>query len=161
MSHGMDQLALQHLFRVNEVEISYRNATPYQERIQITSSTTAYEVLLACWNTNRLELVEQFKILLLDHRNACLGFSDIATGTTAACLADPKIIFATALKAKAASLILAHNHPSGNLTPSPQDKDLTRKLKEGGKLLDIAVLDHLIVTPRTYLSFADEGLMPG
>lgn len=156
----MEQLSLQHLFKVNEVEIVYRNTTPYQERIQIKSSATAYEILLATWNANRLEMVEQFKILLLDQNNNCLGVSEIATGGTSSCLADPKVIFATALKARAASLILAHNHPSGSLTPSEADKALTRKLKDGGRLLDIAVLDHLIVTPRNYVSFADDGLMP-
>lgn len=157
----MDQLTLQSLFKVNEVEIIYRNTTPYQDRIQIKSSATAYEILLATWNTNRLELVEQFKILLLDQKNNCLGVSDIATGGMTACLADPKIIYATALKVHATSLILAHNHPSGNLQISEADKALTRKLKDGGKLLDIAVLDHLIVTPHNYRSFADDGLMPG
>lgn len=157
----MEQLTLQHLFKVNEVEIIYRNTTPYQDRIQIKSSATAYEILLATWNLNRLEMVEQFKILLLDQHNNCLGVSEIATGGTSSCLADPKVIFATALKARASSLILAHNHPSGNLTPSEADKSLTRKLKEGGRLLDIAVLDHLLVTPRNYRSFADDGLMPG
>jgi DNA repair protein RadC len=156
----MEQLTLQHLFKVNEVEIVYRNTTPYQDRIQIKSSATAYEILLATWNANRLEMVEQFKILLLDQQNNCLGVSEIATGGTSSCLADPKVIYATALKARAASLILAHNHPSGNLTPSEADKSLTRKLKDGGRLLDINVLDHLIVTPRNYLSFADDGLMP-
>lgn len=156
----MEQLTLQHLFKVNEVEIVYRNTTPYQDRIQIKSSATAYEILLATWNANRLEMVEQFKILLLDQHNNCLGVSEIATGGTSSCLADPKVIYATALKARAASLILAHNHPSGNLQPSEADKSLTRKLKDGGRLLDIAVLDHLIVTPRNYLSFADDGLMP-
>lgn len=156
----MEQLTLQHLFKVNEVEIVYRNTTPYQDRIQIKSSATAYEILLATWNANRLEMVEQFKILLLDQQNNCLGVSEIATGGTSSCLADLKVIYATALKARAASLILAHNHPSGNLTPSEADKILTRKLKEGGRLLDIAVLDHLIITPRNYMSFADDGLMP-
>ncbi|MEZ0611369.1 JAB domain-containing protein [Fibrella sp. WM1] len=157
----MDQLHLHHLYKVNEVEISYRNAIPYQDRLQITSSSTAYEILRAMWDDNRLELVKQFKILLLDQRNTCLGVSTISTGGRAACVVDPKIIFATALKAGASALILAHNHPSGNLTPSQQDRDLTRELKEGGRLLDITVLDHLIVTPRSYRSFADEGLMPG
>ncbi len=156
----MEQLSLQHLFKVNEVEIIYRNTIPYQDRLQITSSATAYEILLATWDANRLELVEQFKILLLDQKNNCLAVSGIATGGLSACIADPKIIFATALKAGASALILAHNHPSGNLQPSEADKALTRKLKEGGRLLDIAVLDHLIITPRNYRSFADEGLMP-
>ncbi|CCH56545.1 DNA repair protein RadC [Fibrisoma limi BUZ 3] len=157
----MNQLSLQSLFMVNEVEIIYRNPAPYQDRIQIRQSSTAYEVLRTMWDLNRMELVEQFKILLLDQNNHCLAVSDIATGGISSCLADPKVIFATALKARATSLILAHNHPSGNLTPSEPDKVLTRKLKDGGKLLDIAVLDHLIVTPHNYLSFADDGLMPG
>ena len=157
----MEQHTIQSLFAVNEIEIIYRNKTPYQDRIQIQSSATAYEILRHAWNENRMELVEEFKILLLDQKNNCLGISHIATGGMSACLADPKIIFATALKARATSIILAHNHPSGNLTPSDADKTLTRKIKEGGKLLDIAVFDHLIVTPHNYCSFADEGLMPG
>lgn len=156
----MEQLSLQHLFKVNEVEIIYCNTTPYQDRIQICSSATAYEILLATWNANRIDMVEQFKILLLDQQNSCLGVSEIATGGTSTCIADPKVIFATALKARATGIILAHNHPSGNLQPSEADKALTRKLKDGGRLLDITVLDHLIVTARNYRSFADEGLMP-
>ncbi|QDK82621.1 DNA repair protein [Spirosoma sp. KCTC 42546] len=157
----MTQLNLQSLFKVSEVEIIYRNKTPYQDRIQITKSTTAYEILRQSWDENRMELVEQFKILLLDQKNNCLAISDIATGGMSACIADPKLIFATALKARATGIILAHNHPSSNLQPSEADKILTRKIKEGGKLLDIAILDHLIVTPQNYYSFADEGCMPG
>ena len=68
-----------------------------------------------------------------------------------------RIIFATALKCAASSIIVAHNHPSMNLTPSEADRELTKKLREGGKLLDIKVLDHLIVTTEGYYSFADDG----
>ena len=107
---------------------------------------------------NRIELVEQFKILLLDRSNSCLGISHISTGSISGCLVDPKIIFATVLKARASSVILAHNPPSGNLQPSQADIELTKKLKAGGALLDVAVLDHLIVTPFSYYSFADDGL---
>jgi DNA repair protein RadC len=109
----MDQRTLQSLFRVNEVELIYRNKIPYQDRIQITRSATAYEILLNAWDENRMEMVEEFKILLLDQKNNCLGISDISTGSISGCLADPKVIFATALKARATGLILAHNHPSG------------------------------------------------
>jgi len=69
------------------------------------------------------------------------------------------MIMQIALKSSATSIILAHNHPSGNLIPSEADKDLTKKIREGGKVLDIAVLDHLIITSESYFSFADEGLM--
>ena len=156
----MSQLDIQSLFTVNEVEISYRNKTPYQDRIQITRSATAYEILRQAWDENKLELLEQFKILLLDRKNNCLAVSDIATGGMAVCIVDPKVIFVTALKANASGIILAHNHPSGNLQPSDQNLVLTRKLSEAGKLLVITILDHLIVTPRNYFSFADAGCMP-
>ena len=157
----MQQNWIHSLYTVNEIEIVYKNKIPYQDRIQITQSSTAYEILRQCWDENRIELVEQFKILLLDRRHTCLGVSEIATGGITGCVVDPRIIFATALKTRASGLILAHNHPSGNLKPSEADISLTRRLLQGGKLLDISVLDHLIVTPHKYCSFADDGLMPG
>jgi DNA repair protein RadC len=126
----MSQLHLQSLFTVNEVEIIYRNKTPYQDRIPITSSATAYEILRQAWDENRMDLIEQFKILLLDCKNNCLGVSDITDGGTGACLADPRVIFVTALIANAASIILAHNYRSGDLQFSKADKALTRKLRE-------------------------------
>ncbi len=119
----------------------------------------AYKFLLSAWDMNRIELVESFKILLLDRRNACIGISEISMGGVSGCLADPKIIFATALKSRASNLILAHNHPSGQVEPSNADIAISRKLREGGRVLDITVLDHLIVTPEKYYSFASEGVL--
>lgn len=156
----MQQNWLSQYYQVSEVEIVYRNKIPYQDRIQVNRSGVAYEILRQCWDENRWELVEEFKILLLDRQHHCLGISQIATGGSAACVVDAKIVFATALKANASSLILAHNHPSGHLKASQADLELTRKLCQGGKLLDLPVLDHLIVTPANYLSLADQGLMP-
>jgi DNA repair protein RadC len=74
-------------------------------------------------------------------------------------MADPKIIFKLALEELASGIVLAHNHPSGNLTPSQSDRDLTKKIKEAGRLLDIQLLDHIIVAGRNYFSFADEGII--
>jgi DNA repair protein RadC len=76
-----------------------------------------------------------------------------------ATIADVRIIFATALKCVATGLILAHNHPSGSLQPSKADRELTKKIKEVGKFLDIQLLDHLIITPEGYYSFADEAVL--
>lgn len=148
------------LFTVTEVELIYRSKIPANDRPQLSCSSKTYDVLMQAWDQNKIELVEQFGILLLDRSLYCLGVSFVATGGIGACLIDPKIIFATALKGRASSLILAHNHPSGSTQPSEEDKRLTKRLSEGGRLLDINVYDHLIVTPRKYLSFADEGLMP-
>ena len=97
--------------------------------------------------------------MLLNRANRVLGLIDISLGGTAGTIADPKVIFAAAIKSNACGIILVHNHPSGNLKPSQQDLDLTRKIKAGGQLLDIVVMDHMIITSEGFFSFADEGLM--
>lgn len=109
---------------------------------------------------NKIELVEQFKILLLNGKGACLGAADIGLGGLCSVIADQKVIFGMALKAGAASIVLAHNHPSGSIEPSRNDVATTEKMKQAGDILDVRVWDHLIVTPDSYFSFADNGLMP-
>jgi DNA repair protein RadC len=156
----LDHAAIQTLFAVNEVELVYRNRAKTDNRIKVTSAHTAYDVFLSAWDMNKIDLLEEFLILLLDRNNQCLGLSRISSGGISSCVVDPKIVFATALKARASGLILAHNHPSGNLIPSRADEALTRKLIEGGHLLEIGIMDHLIITPTQYYSFANEGLIP-
>ena len=97
--------------------------------------------------------------MLLNRANKVLGIYPVSKGGVSGTLVDPKLIFSVALKCNASSIILAHNHPSGNLFPSENDKELTQKLKSAGNFLDIKVLDHLIITPEGYFSFADEGLL--
>jgi DNA repair protein RadC len=155
----INHLDILSLFQVTEVELVYRNKLQPCDRPQINSSSYAYELLMMAWDMNKIELLEQFKILLLDRRNACIGVSDISTGGVTGCLVDARIVFSTALKARASSIVLSHNHPSGNITPSKQDIELTRKFVQAGKLLDIEVIEHLIVTPQSYYSFADNGLL--
>jgi DNA repair protein RadC len=147
------------LFKVAEVELIYKsNYSPY--RPKIGSTADAYEILRSTWDMNKIELVEQFKIILMDHSTSCLGVAEISTGGIAYCVADPKIVFATALKARATRIILAHNHPTGNLMESAADIAITNRLCTAGQLLDIQVTDHLIVCANGYRSFADEGLIP-
>jgi DNA repair protein RadC len=102
---------------------------------------------------------EEFWIVLLNRANRVIKKHQISQGGVAGTVADPKIIFKTALEELASGIILAHNHPSGNLTASQADIDLTKKLKEAGKLLEIQVLDHLIIAGQKYFSFADEGML--
>jgi DNA repair protein RadC len=155
----MTQLMTQRLFQVSEVELTYRTKIPYADRPVITESRHSYDILMELWDQNKIELLEEFKILLLDRRNAVLGFVPISSGGISSCVIDPKILFVAALKARASSIVMAHNHPSGNLRPSKQDKDMTQKIKSAGLLLDISVLDHLIITRENYYSFADNGLV--
>lgn len=102
---------------------------------------------------------EEFWIVLLNRANNVLSQHLISKGGQAGTVADPKIIFQAALENHAASIILSHNHPSGNLKPSQADINLTRKLRDAGQLLDIPVLDHVIFTNTSYFSFADEGIL--
>jgi DNA repair protein RadC len=125
-------------------------------RARITCSRDAYNEMIP-------HLIdkphEEFWILLMNRANEILRPVQISAGGVSGTVADPKIIFKQAIEHLASSMILLHNHPSGNLTPSQADKDLTRKLKDAGKLLDIPVLDHLIFTDKAYYSFADENIL--
>jgi DNA repair protein RadC len=146
-------------FQVAEIQLSYKSHVKPSDRPRISGSKDAYDVLKTSWDESRIELLEQFKVLFTNRANKVLGIFEVSTGGIAGTVADPKIIFVAALKAGATGLILSHNHPSGNLSPSQADIDLTGKLKEGSKLLEIQLLDHIILTCESYYSFADEGLL--
>ncbi len=133
-----------------------RQLTDVRERPQIGGSRDAWQLIAPLL----MDLPhEEFWILLLNRANRVIGREQISLGGVAGTVVDAKIVFRKAIEGMASSLILVHNHPSGNLQPSRQDIDLTRKLKKAGATLDIAVLDHLIIADSGYLSFADEGLM--
>jgi len=100
---------------------------------------------------------EEFWVLFLNRANLLIAREQISKGGMSGTVADPRIIFQSALQHKCTGIILCHNHPSGNLKPSEADIRLTKNLAEGGKVLEITVLDHLIVTVAGYYSFADEG----
>ncbi len=102
---------------------------------------------------------EEFWIIFLNRANGIIGKQQISKGGMSGTVADPRMIFKAALDQKAASIILCHNHPSGNNQPSAADVQLTKNISEGGKVLEITVLDHIIVTQHGFYSFADEGLI--
>ena len=147
------------LFNVSEVEIIYRPNYKIADRPKINGSKDAYNILMDHWDDGKMEFLEEFKILLLNRRNRVLGVVNISSGGVSGTVADPKVIFAIALKACASSVILAHNHPSQELDPSNEDRSITNKLKGGGELLDIKIIDHLIIGKDRYYSFADEGIL--
>lgn len=153
------EITKEQTFKVSEVHLSYRPNFKPSERPKLGNSVDVYKLLKSSWDQGKLEFIEQFKLLLLNRGNRVLGLLEVSLGGVAGTVADPKVIFAAALKASASSIILAHNHPSGQLKPSTADIGLTKKLRDGGKLLDIEVLDHLILSSEGYYSFADEGLM--
>jgi DNA repair protein RadC len=141
---------------VDEINIVYHHTVRPSERKKITNSSSAYEILRDIWN-DQVELYESFYILLLNRANKVLGYRLISMGGVSGTVVDPKAIFQAALLANASNVILAHNHPSGTLTPSEADERITKKLKAAGELLEIHVLDHLIIGDDQFFSFADEG----
>jgi DNA repair protein RadC len=144
-------------FQVAEIQLSYRSTVKASLRPKISCSKDAYKVLTEYWDEDKIEFIEQFKVLILNRANRVIGIYEVSTGTTTSTLADPKLIFIAAIKTNASSLILAHNHPSGNLTPSQADLNLTKQMTEVGKFLQIPVIDHIIITSESYYSLADMG----
>jgi DNA repair protein RadC len=133
-----------------------RQSEPAEKRTPVTSSHDAYQVI-----GPRLQDIphEEFWILCLNRRNEIINTEKISSGGVTATVADPKIIFKHALSHLATSIILVHNHPSGSVDPSQEDLKITEKLSQGGKVLDIKVLDHLIIGNGRYYSFMDQGLI--
>jgi DNA repair protein RadC len=144
---------------VSEIELIYKTKVRNSERPQIKSPKDAYKLALSTWDYNKIEFFEQCKVLYMNQAHKVLGIYEISSGGIAGTVVDLRLIFSAALKANATSLIMIHNHPSGNLTASEADKQITKKVKEAGKLLDITLLDSLIITPESYYSFADEGAL--
>lgn len=141
---------------VNEIQLSYKYQTDPTELPQVTGAEDAYKILLGVWDHNRLELAEDCKVMLLNRANRVLGIYHVSSGGTAGTVADTKLILVAALKSNAHNIIMAHNHPSGNLQPSSMDILFTQAMRTACGAIGVKMLDHLILTDRGYYSFSDE-----
>ncbi|NVN94777.1 MAG: DNA repair protein RadC [Bacteroidetes bacterium] len=133
-----------------------RRSAEVIERKIISSSKDAFELMHSMISDC---LYEEFWIIMLNKANKVIKYESISEGGISETVADPKKIFKMALENNATSMILCHNHPSGNLKPSDADIKLTKKLKEAGLFLEILVVDHIIIGDEKYYSFADEGIL--
>ncbi len=133
-----------------------RRETEALQREQVTTSKDAAAII----QRHLADLShEEFWILMLNRANKIIGKQHVSQGGIAGTVVDAKMVFKPALEHSASSVILCHNHPSGNLQPSNEDIKLTKKLQDAGTNLDVKVIDHIIVTDSGYFSFADEGLL--
>lgn len=139
--------------------IQYSVEPNIEQLPQLTSDDQAYAFLMEVWDLDAISYKEEFALIMLNQAKKVLGWAKISSGGASATIVDPSMIFQVALLAHADSIILVHNHPSGNLKPSSADINLTKRLKDAGKLLGIQVIDHLIITPSAYTSFMDQGLL--
>ena len=143
---------------IAEVSLVYRTKVKASERLQVKCSRDAYLIFMENWDMDSIEHIEEFKLLLMNRSNSVLGILAVSKGGLSGTVTDIRLIYQAAIKANAAGIIVCHNHPSGNLTPSESDMKITQKIKESGNLMDIQLLDHLIIVPEEkYYSMADEG----
>ncbi|SIS58518.1 DNA repair protein RadC [Kaistella chaponensis] len=139
------------------LEIGRRKASQeVPEKIQISSSSDLFKVLHPFLGDLQ---TEEFWAVFLNQSNRIVGKSRLSAGGINQSVVDVRILFKTALENLATGVVIAHNHPSGNLKPSQEDLKITKQISEAGKILNIQMLDHLIITQNSYLSFADENLL--
>lgn len=143
-------------FQVSEYFIGYKSIS--KEKNQICNSESARKILAPFFEEYH-NVREAVYALYLNRANNVIGVLRVSEGSINACTVDPRLVLKPALELLASSIILAHNHPSGTLKPSLADKQITNQIKDGAKLLDMELVDHLIFSDEGYISFADEGLM--
>jgi DNA repair protein RadC len=162
------RLELQQLMRIRGVgkakaiailsalELGRRIDNQMVEKVKVTKSQTAFDLLKGSFQDLKHE---EFHVIYLNNSNIVLDHKCISKGGITATIADGRIIFKEAILLNSTSIILAHNHPSGNVQPSDADINLTKNLKEFGKCIDISILDHLIIADNLYFSFVDNGMI--
>jgi len=151
---------MSNIYKVSEVKITYHPKVKASERVRIYSSADVYKLLIDnSYDRDTIEHKESFKVVLLNQANKVLGVTSISEGGISETIADIRIILQAAILSNASGIILTHNHPSGNLLPSQEDKTLTQRVKESAQIMRISLLDHLIVSNEAYYSFTDEGLI--
>ena len=128
-----------------------------EKLFKITSSKDAEKAFREVFDADTINWTEEFIVLCLNNANEVIGYSKISSGGMTSTIVDARVLFTIALNSAATSIIIAHNHPSGALSPSPADINITNQLVEGGKLLNIKLIDHIIISRNGYYSFLDEG----
>lgn len=140
-------------------EVKPKYITTEHHRVKITCAKDAYKEMLMHFDTDTLEYQEEVVVLYLNRANNTIGMQKLSKGGIAGSVVDGKILYSMALQTGASGIILAHNHPSGNIKPSDSDLKLTANLKQFGKLIDISLIDHLIISNNKFFSLADKGLI--
>ena len=142
---------------VSEISVSYSHT--YKRKIKITDAYSAEKTLRKMWDAQLMNIQEQFCVLFLNNANEVVGFRCLSTGGLTATSIDLRILFSIACKSLSSAIIIAHNHPSGTLKASKADIDITHKIKRAGEMLDINLLDHVILTDKSFVSLAQQGVI--
>jgi len=141
--------------KLPEIQLKYKASI--FSKAKVSTSQEANTIIKNFYNADTIEYIETVYALYLNRANNTIGWQMISTGGMSAAIIDLKVLFASALTCGASGIILSHNHPSGRIEPSNEDISITEKISKVGKLMDIKLLDHLIVTSDSYYSLADNG----
>ena len=140
-----------------EITLTYK--TGEQKKVKITSADDSNKLFRELYDFDTIELNEKSIVLFLNQANNTIGWLLLATGGISGCVIDPRLVLATALKCNATGIIISHNHPSGKVDPSEDDKKLTSKIKDACDIMMIRFIDHIIITVDSFYSFANEGTL--
>lgn len=142
-----------------KIKLSYKRKVAPDNLYTVKNSEDAYHVFKDIFNADTIEWTEEIVLICLSTANKVVGYYKVGAGGLTSVTIDQRVVFSIALTCGATKIMLAHNHPSGNLKPSNADIELTNRISKSGELLDITLLDHLIITKKGYYSFGDEGLV--
>lgn len=139
-----------------KISVKFKGKTP-ENSIVITDSKDVADLCRKIFDADTIEWGEEFILICLNNRNSVLGYFKISSGGMTETTVDVRMLFLAAIQSCATSIIVAHNHPTGFVSPSNEDVKLTKKIKEGGDLLQIRLLDHLIISAGSYYSFSESN----
>lgn len=147
------------MFAIGEVFLGYKTKVKVKDALVISNSELSNQLFREVWDSSQLTLRESFKAVFLNTSNRAVNFYSLSDGGVSGTVVDTRLLLQAAILSNASSIIICHNHPSGNLNPSEADRKVTKKVKEAALLFDIMLLDHIILTEDDYFSFADSGMM--
>jgi DNA repair protein RadC len=142
-----------------KISLSWDKKIKKSELTTCRNSADLYAVAKELFNKDTFDWTEEVLLICLNRANAVIGYTKVSSGGITGTVLDPRVVFAIALNCAATSIVVMHNHPSGNLKPSKGDEDITERIRVAGNALDIKLLDHLIVTDESYYSFRDDGMI--
>jgi predicted ABC-type ATPase len=146
-------------FKINEIDLFRKSQNTFSGSPIIRSSADSVKIFREFWDEQSLTIFESFNVMLLNQANKVIGLYQHSKGGVTGTVADPEMVVLSAVKSLAKGVIISHNHPSGNLRPSQADIEMTNKIKNALKFVDVLLLDSIIITENSYYSFADEGIM--
>ena len=145
---------MENLFKVNEVKLTYKRAIELSEMPKVSNTKGVYNVLKECFDSETIDLIVSFKVLLLSPAKDVIGILNVSDGHTFA-KTKVKLIIQAALLSNASHIIISHNHTDGDLTIRAMDDYITKQVKKACEIIDIELLDHIIITSESYYSYAD------